>query len=393
MQGKGEPSSIDFTLQDPTGKSFEIHLSPSDSPIDLKSYLSDFAPLSHYTNYSFISSGSVLPDYTEFSEQVLSSPVQMRLNPYNERSARQHIKRLKDLFKHPPSTSCQVIKTSSAEDNLPETTEDSVPAFSMDSLILQPGQILKPPSSLNPWKLDEDSSELPACLQLISYDEFNPASSKRRLAGDLLYLVIRTLEGLVFHVTSAVHGFYVNSSESGKNFKPEPAAESAASKTLPELLSKISPGFGASFNKLLNIGQEWNSIRTLPCPMPSPAWISEGSLPESNEVDQFVLRDWNEEFQMVRGLPCETPLQRIQRDKAMGKIYADFLEAAVNGAKSVVLGCIQSLNPMDSRNQQLFVYNHIFFSFTEDLEYIVICKQSNNKAQKHRSHTFQRIWT
>lgn len=392
MQGKAEPSSIDFTLQDPSGKTFEISVSPSDSPIDLKAYLSDFSPLSYYTNYSFISAGSVLPDYTEFSDQALSSPVQMQLNPYNERSSRQHIKRLKDIFKHPPSTTCQAVKSAPSQSDLPEGLEDSVPTFSMESLILQPSQILKPPSSLNPWKSEEDYSELPTCLQLLAYDEFNPANSKRRLAGDLLYLVIRTLEGSVFHITSSVHGFFINSSESGKNFKPDPASDCAASKTLPELLMKVSPGFTSSFNKILTIGAEWNSIRSLPCLMPPPAWQSEGNLVEGNEIDQFVLRDWNEEFQMVKGLPCDTPLQRIQRDKAMGKIYADFLEAAVNGAKSVVQGCIQSLNPMDSGSQQLFVYNHIFFSFTEDLEYIVMCKQSNNKAQKRRSRMCLRIW-
>ena len=83
------------------------------------------------------------------------------------------------------------------------------------------------------------------------------------------------------------------------------------------------------------------------------------------------MRDWNEEFQMVRSLPSESPLQRIQRDKALGKIYSDFLEVAISGAKAVISGSVQPLNPMDSLKQQLFVFNHIFFSFTEDLGYIV----------------------
>jgi protein TIF31 len=262
----------------------------------------------------------------------------------------------------------------------------------MEALILQP--LVKSPSSLNPWSDEEETVEIPSCLSLLTLSEFNPPNAKRRLAGDLLYLVVRTLEGNVVHVTCAVNGFWVNSSESGKSFKPDPSSESFASKTLPDLLCKLSAGFAAAFSKLLNIGAEWNSIRNLPSVLPCPAWQVNSVDEDSGsffDPDGFVLRDWNEEFQMVRSLPSETPIQRIQRDKAMGKIYSDFLEAAVSGAKNVVHGCVQSLNPMDTGTQQLFVYNHIFFSFTEDLEYIVMCKQSNNKVQKLPLPTFRRI--
>lgn len=392
MQGKGDTTSIEFTLHDPLGSTYLVHLSPADSPIDLKVYLSDYAPLSYYTNYLFECNSQTLLDYQEFSEQNLGQDVYMKLLPYNERSAKGHLKRLKDIFSHPPSTSCQVIKSTQSAPELDSTVETTIPPFNMESLILQPSSLLNTPSGLNPWRSEEESLDVPVCVHFLGLDEFNPPTQKRRMTGDLLYIVVRTLENTVLHITAAVNGFYVNSSENAKGFKPDPASEPYASRTLPELLSKASAGFKSNFSRLLLTGTEWNSIKNLPSVIPTPAWLS-NSLNESPDPDTFIMRDWNEEFQMVKGLPCESPLQRIQRDKALGKIYSDFLEAAIHGGKSVINGCIQPLNPMDQASQQLFVYNHIFFSFTEDLEYIVICKQSNNKALKLRSHMFRLIWT
>ena len=103
MHGNDEPSSIDFILQNPTGKSFEIHVSPSDSSIHLKDSLIYFAPLYFYTNYSFISAGSFFQITQSFLELFLSNPIQILLNPYNERSPLQHIKHIKNLFNNPPS--------------------------------------------------------------------------------------------------------------------------------------------------------------------------------------------------------------------------------------------------------------------------------------------------
>jgi len=45
------------------------------------------------------------------------------------------------------------------------------------------------------------------------------------------------------------------------------------------------------------------------------------------------------------------------------------LQAAINGSERVIRGALQPLNPMDPKRQHVFVSNHIFFSFTEDMEY------------------------
>ena len=60
-------------------------------------------------------------------------------------------------------------------------------------------------------------------------------------------------------------------------------------------------------------------------------------------------------------------MQRIQRDRAINKVYNDFLDAAHQGAVAIVNGNLVALNPNESLKQQVFVYNQIFFSFAIDL--------------------------
>ena len=72
-------------------------------------------------------------------------------------------------------------------------------------------------------------------------------------------------------------------------------------------------------------------------------------------------------------------MQRIQRKRTVQKIYADFVECSkivstyypfiipndlIKGAEKVITGGVEALNPNDTRHQQIFVYNNIFFSFT-----------------------------
>lgn len=372
MQGKSEGSTLEFTLVDPSGAKHPIRLSPADSPIDLKAYMSDYAPLSHYTNYHFEAEGKVFQDYIELSEQGLGETLAMVLNPYNDRSFRQHLKRVKEILVHPPSAFSNVIVTAKEQSlELDETVEKTIPNFDIESLMLQPKKVLCNMSGLNPYSNEEEVLEVPSCVSGLALSEFNPPSGRRKVLGDLGYVVARTLEGSTVHITCAVNGFYVNSTDSVKGvLKPEPTTEIVTGKTLVELLIKVSPGFKTNWNKLITIGKEWNTIRNLSMITPTPSWIVEKP-EEIFEPENVAMRDWNEEFQMVRSLPTETPLQRIQRDKALGKIYSDFLEVAISGAKNVINGSVQPLNPMDPPKQQLFVMNHIFFSFTEDLGYIV----------------------
>jgi protein TIF31 len=78
------------------------------------------------------------------------------------------------------------------------------------------------------------------------------------------------------------------------------------------------------------------------------------------------LRDWNEEFQSTRELPKETVQDRVFRERLTSKLFADYNEAAARGAILVARGEVAPLNPTESRDAQIFVYNNVFFSFGAD---------------------------
>ena len=83
-------------------------------------------------------------------------------------------------------------------------------------------------------------------------------------------------------------------------------------------------------------------------------------------LDPKGIRDWNEEYQVVKNFPKENMAQRAQRDRAITKIYNDFLNAATEGAIAIVKGSISPLNPTEQRKSQVFVYNLIFLSYAID---------------------------
>jgi protein TIF31 len=56
----------------------------------------------------------------------------------------------------------------------------------------------------------------------------------------------------------------------------------------------------------------------------------------------------------------------MQRDRAVSKVYNDFVEAATAGAIALIEGKITPLNPNEPLRQHVYVYNQIFFSFAVD---------------------------
>ena len=48
-----------------------------------------------------------------------------------------------------------------------------------------------------------------SCLRSLTYSAYNPPPPSRKLRGDLLYLVVHTLEDNRLHITAAIDGFYV----------------------------------------------------------------------------------------------------------------------------------------------------------------------------------------
>lgn len=237
-------------------------------------------------------------------------------------------------------------------------------------------------SKLVPPKTDDP----PKTVRSICLSPWNPPPCHLRQRGHLLYLVITSLEGEQYHVTSHVGGFYVNRSSNNK-FDPWPRSppKGRAAHSILDLLGFISPSFEGAFRALQEFNaqrdplatiQIANAIPAAPWVVPSPSSLVSSHVPDSTRSQETyllaggdntdTLRDWNEELQSARELPRETVQDRVFRERLISKLFADYNDAATRGAIMVARGEIQPLNPTECEDAQIFVYNNIFFSFGAD---------------------------
>ncbi len=79
-------------------------------------------------------------------------------------------------------------------------------------------------------------------------------------------------------------------------------------------------------------------------------------------------RDWNDELQATRELPQTDLGDRLMRDRAVFRSNSDFVAAATRAATSVVNGDIMAINPGETRKQQMFIWNNMFFSLGFDVK-------------------------
>lgn len=396
-----EPTAtpLAVSLVDPREHTHSLKLHSSDLLIEVKSLLADFAETSIYTNYHFELQDearvrtttqltpqeleALLPEplneYEELSRQgvVSGSRLKMVIDPYTERDVKQHFSRLQQVLVCPPSRTSPIVNLTSHEDMsfFEGPVETSMPEIDFAQLQPNPTNLSNPPSKLHPFRVTEPI--LPRCIQSVVFSRFSP-SDKRRLRGDIAYLLAYTLEGEVVPITASAKGFYVNASKFEGQLEvlnPELSEKKLEGKTLVELLSEVSPLFKSNFSLLLVSGHDWNSLQTARLADSPPEWVYPATQRQPYEPEFDSLRDWNEELQLVRSIPVESPKDRINRDKGVARVYRDFLEAAVSSARAVVHGSVAPLNPMDAKQHQVFVVNHIFLSFAQDLSYKVKLKQ------------------
>ena len=188
------------------------------------------------------------------------------------------------------------------------------------------------------------------------------------------------MEGLDHQITSCQRGFYINNS-TGRIYDPTPQND-AVFLNLLDLISSASAQCKQSLETLINADIKEENIYTKPLNLYTfeVKWLTgsgdkttRGYEADPTRTETFLLdlhgfdpsgiRDWNEELQVCRDFPKQNLIQRLNRDKALLKVHTDFVEAATKGAKGIVDKYIQPLNPQDLESQQVFVYNHIFFSF------------------------------
>jgi len=63
---------------------------------------------------------------------------------------------------------------------------------------------------LNPVEKEMNKVKHIKCVESIQFSVFNPVPAYRRLAGDLFYLIVKTLDHGDFGITCSVNGFYKN---------------------------------------------------------------------------------------------------------------------------------------------------------------------------------------
>lgn len=306
-------------------------------------------------------------------------------DPYTEKEARLHTVRVRELIGAAgdrTDTLHGIVSGISLHDSVTAaelTQTGSVTAHSMAGYDFDAPGVL---STLLPQAQDPP----PKTVKSISVSSWNPPPYHLRQKGHLLYLSLTTNEGEQYQITSHVSGFYINKSTNSK-FDPfprgPPKAQSAHS--LLTLINNLSPSFDASFKKLQEFNNAKEPLATFQITnaTPSSPWIvpsstspltthqaditrTQESFLISGIENTETLRDWNEEFQSTRELPKETVQDRVFRERLTSKLFADYNEAAARGAILVARGEVAPLNPTESRDAQIFVYNNVFFSFGAD---------------------------
>ncbi|KAL8938478.1 MAG: hypothetical protein Q9216_003868 [Gyalolechia sp. 2 TL-2023] len=367
---------------------------------DLRSSIVEQPGTFQYTCFHLEHDGQRINDFTELSDvKGLSADSEIKLieDPYTEREARMHVVRIREII-GAAGDRTDALNGIDASLSLHETVSPwSVP--DAGSAAKQKTRNSKLTAEANPLAdfnfngaallstlLPSNQESSPRTIKSLSVAPWNPPPPPYRQRGHLLYVQLTTLEGEQFQITSHVSGFFVNKSSNSK-FDPMPKAapKIIMAHSLLTLIQSLSHSFGESFNKLLEANNKRDPLASfqLTSSLPSNPWLV--SIPSSSAtahqpdltrtqetyllsgVDNTeTLRDWNEEIQSTRELPRETVQDRVFRERLIAKIFAEFNDAAARGAVLVARGEVAPLNPTESKDAQIFVYNNIFYSFGAD---------------------------
>ncbi|KAI9672663.1 MAG: Intracellular distribution of mitochondria [Alyxoria varia] len=372
----------------------------SDQAQDIRQSIIDVPHTFQYSCFHLELNGKRIPEFVDLGEIsgiVADAEVTLVEDPYTEKDARLHVIRVRDLIgaagdrtdlvrgvssglslhDHVANPQENVSMTTCGGSNEARTNRSDTHAMSGFNLE-EPSSIdiLMPPPEKNP----------PRCIKTVFVSPWSPPPYHLRSKGHLLYLVVTTNEGEQFHITSHVTGFFVNKSSNNK-FDPFPKTTPSLvhAHSLLTLLSRISVSFESQFKALqqflgnrdpLSTFQISNALPSEPWVVPQSSTSLSAHSPDicrsqetylvSGAENTDTLRDWNEEFQTTRELPRETVQDRVFRERVTSKLFADYNEAAAQGAILIVRGEVTPLNPTEPRDAQIFVYNNIFYSFGLD---------------------------
>lgn len=313
-------------------------------------------------------------------------------DPYTEKDARLHLLRVRDLV--------------GAAGDRADAVHGIEAGLSLHDFIAQAGEdaaLTNGSSSREPQKhalsnynigsegsikalLPPSQEAAPKPIKAISLSPWNPPPYHLRSKGHLLYLLLTTNEGEQYQITAHVSGFFVSKSSNSK-FDPFPRAtpKNVQAHSLLTLIARLSPAFDPQFKALqaYNARRDALSSFQLANAIPASPWVVSSShvalnthvsdITRTQETylltgadNAETLRDWNEEFQTTRELPRETVQDRVFRERVTSKLFADYNEAATQGAVLIARGEVAALNPTEPEDAQIFVYNNVFYSFGAD---------------------------
>jgi len=339
-------------------------------------------------------------DFVELSEvKGLTGGSELKLveDPYTEKEARMHFVRVREIIGAAGNRTDALHGISaglSLHDNVsPWKDPNTPPAIAEKSTN---GKATENPNALADYSFDgppdactmlpSTQVQSPKTIKSVGLSSWNPPPPQLRQQGHLLYIQLTTNEGEQYQITSHISGFFVNKSSNSK-FDPFPrlAPKNAAAHSLFSLIGNLSPSFSKSFQVLLESNNKRDPLANfqLTNAIPSSPWLvsplvtalsaHQPDLTRTQETylmsgieNTETLRDWNEEIQSTRELPRETVQDRVFRERLISKIFAEFNEAAARGAIMVARGEIAPLNPTESKDAQIFVYNNVFYSFGAD---------------------------
>ena len=353
-----------------------------------------------YSCFHLEVNGERINDFVELSEvKELGPGSELRLveDPYTEKEARMHMIRIREII-GAAGDRVDTLHGISAGLSL---HDDVVPlGFSEGDSLVNGKTSDSATSKVSHPLLDYDfdspalistllppaQDPLPKTIKSICTSAWNPPPHHLRQRGHLLYLQLTTNEGEQYQITSHISGYFVNRSSNSK-FDPFPRLppRDSAAHSLLSLIAKLSPSFDEAFISLQESNNKRDPLTTfqLTNSIPSNPWLvataasslaahqpdfarTQETYLMSGVENTETLRDWNEEFQSIRELPRETVQDRVFRERLTSKLFADYNEAAARGAVMVARGEVAPLNPTESKDAQIFVYNNVFFSFGAD---------------------------
>ncbi|UKZ52284.1 hypothetical protein TrVGV298_006059 [Trichoderma virens] len=389
--GKEVPSVINLTivLPDPEAEKLQIMVSTQEQVHEIRQSIIDLPAAFQYTCFHLEFQGQKINDFIPLAEiPDLGTEPEFRLvpDPYTEKEARIHLVRIRELI--------------GAAGNRSDAAQGILPGLSLYESVTKNLSTQAEGSEDQPLAKDYDFQATPSIttlvpepiepapktIKMVALSSWNPPPCHLQQRGHLLYIVVTTNEGEQFQVTAHVSGFFVNKSSNAKfDPFPRPAPKGQSSHSLLKLIELLSPSFAASFKSLQDYNSQrdplatfqiTNAIPNSPWALPSPSSTLCTHSPDITRPQETyllagvdntdTLRDWNEEFQSAKELPKESVQDRVFRERLTSKLFADYNDAAVKGAVLIAHGEIAPLNPTETRDAQIFVYNNIFYSFGAD---------------------------